>query len=176
FEVQQAEPLSYDKVPVSTAIDLRRVAEWTGASIDEIQALNPELRRWTTPVRYPDYEVKVPVGRGEALLARLRDASQLELAALRWYTVRRGESLSSIAKKLGVSRVDLAQANGVSTRARVRTGQQLIIPRAPGAPVLASAGAAREATTASAAGSATGTRASDDGPIVYRVKRGDTLT
>ncbi len=176
FEVQQAEPLSYDKVPVPTAIDLRRVAEWTGASIDEIQALNPELRRWTTPVRYPDYEVKVPVGRGEALLARLRDASQLELAALRWYTVRRGESLSSIAKKLGVSRVDLAQANGISTRSRVRTGQQLIIPRAPGAPVLASAGPTRDATTASAAGSATGTRVSDDGPIVYRVKRGDTLT
>lgn len=178
FEVQPVEPLAYDKVPVPTAIDLRRVAEWTGTSIDEIQALNPELRRWTTPVKYPDYEVKVPVGRGEALEARLRDASQLELAALRWYSVRRGESLSSIAKKLGVSRIDLAQANGISTRARVKSGQRLIIPRAPGAPVLASAGTTRDGagTPAAVTASAQDVPASDDAPIVYRVKRGDTLT
>ncbi len=34
-----------------SAVDLRRVAEWTGTSIEQIQALNPELRRWTTPLR-----------------------------------------------------------------------------------------------------------------------------
>ena len=45
------EPVAYDKVTVPRAIDLRRVAEWTGQTIDEIQALNPELRRWTTPVK-----------------------------------------------------------------------------------------------------------------------------
>ena len=32
-------------------VDLRRIAEWADTTIDEIQALNPELRRWTTPVR-----------------------------------------------------------------------------------------------------------------------------
>ncbi len=47
---------------VPRAIDLRRVAEWTGQTIDEIQALNPELRRWTTPVETPNYEIKVPAG------------------------------------------------------------------------------------------------------------------
>ena len=57
---------------VPRAVDLRRVAEWTGTSVDEIQALNPELRRWTTPVKYPDYEVKVPVGTAE----RLDDAAR----------------------------------------------------------------------------------------------------
>ena len=31
-------------------------------TIDEIQALNPELRRWTTPVRDAEYELKVPAG------------------------------------------------------------------------------------------------------------------
>ena len=33
------------------AVDLRRVAEWAGVAVDDIQALNPELRRWTTPIR-----------------------------------------------------------------------------------------------------------------------------
>ena len=53
------------------AIDLRRVAEWTGTTVDEIQALNPELRRWTTPVKYPDYEVKVPKGTADGSNAKL---------------------------------------------------------------------------------------------------------
>ena len=51
FDIVAHDPISYDKVTVPRAIDLRRVAEWTGVSIDEIQALNPELRRWTTPVK-----------------------------------------------------------------------------------------------------------------------------
>jgi len=29
-----------------------------GDSIDQIQALNPELRRWTTPVKGHGYELK----------------------------------------------------------------------------------------------------------------------
>ena len=53
FEVATAEAARLRQGPVPRAIDLRRVAEWTGTSVDEIQALNPELRRWTTPVRYP---------------------------------------------------------------------------------------------------------------------------
>ena len=53
---------------MDTAVDLRRVAEWTGASIDEIQALNPELRRWTTPLRFARYEVKVPAGHRAAVV------------------------------------------------------------------------------------------------------------
>ena len=126
-----ADPIAYDKVTMPRAIDLRRVAEWTGTSVDEIQALNPELRRWTTPVRYPEYEMKVPAGTGDRLEARLADASPADLSAFKWYTVRSGETLPTIARKLRVSRADLAEANNLSVKSRVRAGQELIIPRAP---------------------------------------------
>ena len=39
-----------DTVTVTGPVDLRRVAEWAGVPVDEVQRLNPELRRWTTPV------------------------------------------------------------------------------------------------------------------------------
>ena len=113
------------------AVDLRRVAEWTGTTIDEIQALNPELRRWTTPVKYPDYEVKVPVGTADRLATRLASAPASDLGALNWYTVKSGETLTTVARKLRVARVDLAEANNLSVRSRIRPGQDLIIPRAP---------------------------------------------
>jgi membrane-bound lytic murein transglycosylase D len=131
FAVTSAAPLGYEKVTLPRAMDLRRVAEWTETPINEIQALNPELRRWTTPVRNASYEVKVPVGSGDRLRERLATAKPGELAPLNWYRVKKGESLATIARKLSVSRTDLAEANALTTKSRVRAGQELIIPRAP---------------------------------------------
>lgn len=179
FDVVAHNPLSYDKVNVPRAIDLRRVAEWTGSSIDEIQALNPQLRRWTTPVKYPAFELKLPPGTGEQFQARLADAGPSDLTALKWYTVRSGESLATIARKLQVRRVDLAEANNLSIKSRVRGGQSLIIPRAPA--TLLAARTERAAPAEVASRSLSGTATIPDGstrtssPIVYRVKRGDTL-
>jgi LysM repeat protein len=49
------------------------------------------------------------------------------------YIVKKGETLNSIAKQLGISRVDLAHANGLGTGAGLRTGQTLKVPSpAPG--------------------------------------------
>ncbi len=64
-----------------------------------------------------------------------------ELASLKWYTVRRGESIATIARKLSVSRTDLAEANKLSIRSPVRAGQELMIPRAPTGLLAASASA-----------------------------------
>ena len=178
FEVATSEPAAYDKVNIPRAIDLRRVAEWTGSSIDEIQALNPQLRRWTTPVQDPTFELKLPAGTADQFQTKLADASPAELNALKWYTVKSGDSLTTIARKLGVSRTDLAEANSLSIKSRVRGGQELIIPRAP-ATLLASR-TDRTAPTELAARPVTGSATIPDAPahtrtIVYKVKSGDTL-
>jgi membrane-bound lytic murein transglycosylase D len=186
---------SYEKVSVPRAVDLRRVAEWTGTTIEQIQTLNPELRRWTTPLRYPSYEVKVPAGTGERLRTRLVDAKASELAVLNWYRVKGGESLTTISRKLRVSRGDLAEANGLTVKSRVRPGQELIIPRAPTTLLASRPGPAAETTVASAAKPKTAASeqapervdarteaaledaaAVDEARVVYRVKRGDTLS
>ena len=84
-----------------------------------IQELNPELRRWTTPVRATDYELKVPEGTAEAISARMLEVAADELAPLNRHTVKKGETLLSISKKLKVSRADLAEANYLSPKASV---------------------------------------------------------
>jgi membrane-bound lytic murein transglycosylase D len=180
FEIAATTPLAYDKVAVPRAVDLRRVAEWTATSIDEIRSLNPELRRQTTPLRYPGYELKVPAGLGPELEARLQRA-HVELTALRWHTVRRGETLTTIARTLGVSATDLAQANDMSLRSVLQTGRRLVVPRAPGAPLLAAAGPAARtpaaaATRAAARSDARGVAGDAAGQMRYRVKQGDTLS
>ncbi|HEX6324694.1 MAG TPA: LysM peptidoglycan-binding domain-containing protein [Vicinamibacterales bacterium] len=173
FELTPLPPLEYDKVKVPGAVDLRRVAEWADVSVNDIEELNPELRRWTTPANYPGYELKVPAGRGTALVERLAKVDPGELAAFKRHTVRRGETLSGIANKYRVPRTEVAVANGLSTRARLRAGQSLIIPRP------ASTALATNATTSSSRQS-TVQRASRNtsapAKITYRVRKGDTLS
>jgi membrane-bound lytic murein transglycosylase D len=194
FNVEPEMPLAYEKVQVSDPIDLRLVAEWTNAPIDDIETLNPELRRWTTPVRSPKYEIKLPVGSGDAFRARLAEAPPESLNAFQWHSVKRGETLLSISRKLKVRQADLAEANSLTLRSRVQPGQQLIIPRAPTTllaarpenpapdePVVAEsrpAPAAKTTATISPKPAAVSPTADNAEPqrIVHRVKRGDTLS
>ena len=131
MNVVPIEAPSVETVTLATAVDLRRVAEWAGTEVQTIQDLNPELRRWTTPLGATDYELKVPEGSADVINARMLEVSPDELAPLNRHTVKNGETLLSISKKLKVSRSDLAEANYLSTKATLKTGQQLIIPRAP---------------------------------------------
>jgi membrane-bound lytic murein transglycosylase D len=189
MNIQPIEAPAIETVTLPSAVDLRRVAEWAGIPIETIQDLNPELRRWTTPVRATDYELKVPEGAGAVVSARLAEVSPGDLAPLNRHTVKKGETLQTIAKKLKVSRTDLAEANYLSTRARLTRGQQLIVPRAPTLLLAARTDTAVAALDAQpigidavAASNTSTTRprpapARDTEPekVVHRVKSGDTL-
>jgi membrane-bound lytic murein transglycosylase D len=185
FNVEPEMPLVYEKVQVSDAIDLRLVAEWTNAPIDAIEALNPELRRWTTPVRAPEYELKLPVGTGDAFRTRLAETPADSLNAFQWHSVKRGETLLSISRKLNVRQADLAEANSLTLRSRVQAGQQLIIPRAPTtllaarpenpAPETVLAESRPVVSQKAMLVAATPAESVEPQRIVHRVKRGDTL-
>jgi membrane-bound lytic murein transglycosylase D len=181
FTIPATEPLASETVTVAGALDLRRVAEWTGASVDTIEDLNPELRRWTTPVRSSDYQLKVPAGTAETLRQHLAETPPGERTALNWHTVRRGETIATIARKLHVRRSDLAEANYLSVRSRVRAGQKLIIPLAPATLMAAEpdrpAPATADQPDVERASLVTReARQSDVVRRVYRVRRGDTLS
>ena len=61
--------------------------------------------------------------------ARLQDAQPVELVSLQWYTVKKGETLLAVARKLGVAQSDLAEANELKSTARLAAGQKLMVPR-----------------------------------------------
>jgi membrane-bound lytic murein transglycosylase D len=168
-------------VTLPRPVDLRLIAEWTETTIDEIQALNPELRRWTTPVKDRAYTLKVPVGSAEVVSARVGESSNADLASLKYYTVKRGETIATIAKKLGVGRADLAEANYMKTTARLSAGQQLLVPHEAAALVAARADrvapvANSRPIAADAVVAAVEWRPSSDlVKTFYQVKKGDTL-
>lgn len=169
-----------ETVELPGPVDLRRVAEWAGVPVEEIQRLNPELRRLTTPLRGAGYKLRVPAGTAAAVGTQLAAAAPDDLVAFQYHTVKKNESLTSIANKLRVRRTDLAEANYLTTRSRVKPGDRLVIPRASTI-VLASRTDARPAAVAAVsdpaprpapASSASGERVK----TTYRVRKGDTLS
>jgi len=178
FEAEAAP--SFDKVTLPRPVDLRRIAEWTDTSIDQIQVLNPELRRWTTPVHDQNYELKVPAGTADVVRARLDESASKDLASLKYYTVKRGDTLPLIAKKLHVSKADLAEANYLSTAARLTAGQKLMVPLEATALMAAQTDrpvpVADARRTVGSTGQLADARTTNRVKVIYQVKRGDTLT
>ena len=175
FEIPAVSSLAYERVTVPDAIDLGVISEWAGVPVEQLRDLNPELRRATTPLGRND--LKVPVGTAATIEARLAtaDPSVFARSQFQWHTVKRGESLSSIARQAGVRTANLASANGIVMGTPVQVGQQLMIPRAT-ATASSTLGAHRSVVaTANAATSVPSASGSGDPSTVYRVKRGDTL-
>ena len=173
FDVVTEARLAYDTVTVPDAIRLDTVAEWAGSTVDGIRALNPELRRLTTPMGV--HNLRVPVGTKAAVESKLAAADPSLFANFVSHTVKGGETMASLARKYKTSTTELAEMNQVKRTAKLRPGQRLFVPGAITAPsarpaVAAATGPARPSTSG-------GTRPSSASAqtLTYRVKSGDTL-
>ncbi|HEX7312441.1 MAG TPA: transglycosylase SLT domain-containing protein [Pyrinomonadaceae bacterium] len=123
--VQRMSPLAYDTVSVPSATSLPLVAALTDTSVDSIRALNPELRRDTTPVGEP-YLLRVPPKRGHqmvALLKRIPADRRNQMA--RVVQAAPGENWETVASRSGVSAASLQQWNAGVDLAK---GGTLIVP------------------------------------------------
>lgn len=126
--IEYGEGLQYEKVKVSHATDLRVIAEAAGTSAEEIKRLNPELLRWFTPPNYPDYEIKIPAGRAEMFRENMTKLPPAKRIAFVQHKVKRGETLSKIAKKYGVQSGSIIYLNNISSAKKLKPGTMLMIP------------------------------------------------
>jgi membrane-bound lytic murein transglycosylase D len=195
LNVQPVAAPRFEMLELPSAVDLRRLAAWIGTPVETIRSLNPELRQWMTPLNASGYTLKEPSGTGDILRAHFQQTAPEHLTTISWHTVKKGDTLATVAKKLKVTRAELAEANGLSLKARLAAGQQLMIPRAPELPdlvlppalvpevVLASASAEPTARTEPVPAKASVVAVSEPRAAkpaspaarVHRVKRGDTL-
>ncbi len=168
FDVVLESPIEYDTVRLDRSVDIRSLAQGAGFSIDEFQALNPELRSAVTPLQAEGYELRIPPGARESVLVAFVECPTVRPPSFQTHVARKGETLPRIAKRYGVSLSALASANSLSARSKVSRGQEILIPVKVAAVPGVNARKAKTAQTkvAQAAGPAKKS---------YRVKDGDTL-
>lgn len=165
-----------DTVQVCFPLDLSAIAVLTGGTVQELRELNPTFKLGIVPdvqqpvsVYLPKDAVAAYIGHEEALRYSYYAANPSEPAPValkaeaaadqsaKRHTVKRGESLGSIAKRYGLGIGELKKLNGLRSD-MIRPGQKLIIRK----------GAPSNERTAQAG---PGTDAGD----YYVVQSGDTL-
>lgn len=140
FDVEYEKPLAYETVRLNRPVSLRHLAA-KSASIEDLYKLNPELRGEVTPSGAA-YNLKVPPGAGEMVLAAFVQAPTARPPSFRRYKARRGETLASIARRFHVTAASVAAANSLNLNGRLSRGRLVLIPRSE--PVLRVASRARK--------------------------------
>lgn len=189
FELDRVQPgpsYHFDYVPVEGMMTLEKIARLAGVSPDRLRALNPELRRSTTPPSNSPYYVRLPYGTYDQFLASYEALPDEEKRRRLTYRVKSNDTLEKIADRFGVSAADLTEVNDLD-HAMIPAGEQLIIPVDHDSPsnqsLIAEADAAPMSVRYSArtvrplaAIGQRGTSQAGERLVMHRVRQGDTLT
>lgn len=140
-------PVRTDTVMLHSDLLFDHVVSHVGISLDELRSLNPQYRRDFVPASSRPYAITLPsaklepfIARQESLYAAARDSLERRPVVVepqrnassrssgggsgRYHTVRKGETLSKIAARYGLSVSQLKRLNGLK-RDNIRAGQKL---------------------------------------------------
>lgn len=147
-DLEYQDEMEFDVVWVPGSADLTMIAEASGVDVEAVKDLNTHLTNGRTPANR-GWSVRIPAGtrvafenafpalyRTERLAVARPAAARPAAASAGTHRVARGETLSHIAKRYGMSVSALRSANRSIDPRRLRVGQ---VVRVPGAAAVASA-------------------------------------
>ena len=117
----------FHSVEVSTHMDVAIAARLAEMTIEEFLALNPAYNRPVIPDKKGGANIVLPAEKVDVFMSNL-EAYGKPLTNWRAYSIKKGESLDSVAKKHGLSVARLRQVNGISAKMRIGPGHTLLVP------------------------------------------------
>ncbi len=161
------EPLSYDIISLKKPISIKKLAGHLGISEESLKALNPMYKGEYVPIYGDQTFFRLPPGSASLAQAFLEKsfmkAPRRGYYHYQWYRVRRGDSLSRIARRHRTTVRRLKRANGLRG-SFIRAGRRLKIP------------SRRLIAQSLPAKKAAARRSSKALPEVHIVKRGESLS
>ncbi len=173
FDVEYEKPLEYETVELTRPVRLKNLADGQNAPLEELQRLNPELTGDVTPRDAEGYELKVPMGTREAVLAAYAAAPTAIAPSYRRHAARRGETLAVIARRFHVPVAVLAELNSVEPKARLPRGRVILVPKPEKVQIATGKKPKKKAGKVVAAADRTNRPSPEK--KTYRVRGGDTL-
>ena len=113
------------KVDVKGQIDLALAAELANMSQEDFLAINPGFKRRVTDPNGP-HHLLIPVQNEQMFLEKLATLPESQRVPTVFYRVRRGDTLSIIAARYGMSVRELMSLNHVRSRS-IRPGSELLL-------------------------------------------------
>lgn len=121
--------LDYEEVAIPKAENIRTIASAANVSRETIASMNPELLRCCTPPQRGEYKIRVPKGEpAQALTAAIEAGDIGRYKDFKRYVIRRGDSISRIAKNSGVPSEAILAMNEIRNIRSLKPGTELVIP------------------------------------------------
>jgi len=120
----------YDSVRVPAATPLAAIAEASGATVPQVQELNPQILRGLTPPR-DSFMVRIPVGAADTFAVALDGLPKADREGLHTVVSKKGQSMASIAHKAHLTSRQLAMYNPKAKRlhsGNLAPGQHILVP------------------------------------------------
>lgn len=139
-------PVVSDTIEVSKEIHLNQISEVCNISKEELKSLNPQYKTDIIPgnnkpyaLRLPHYAIPSFIENEDSIFnykreeffkkreeIKVNNKPKVSASKITYYKIRKGDSLSTIARKFGVSVTKLKQLNGLKNN-NIRAGQTLKI-------------------------------------------------
>jgi membrane-bound lytic murein transglycosylase D len=121
-------PVKFDTIPVNHPVRLSTLSQKLGLEKETLASLNPELRYKATPER--EYTLKIPLGYKEKTSEEIQKLARWipPKASYIIHYIRRGETVSGIARRYRTSISAIARMNRLRRNYLIRPGQRLKIP------------------------------------------------
>ena len=126
--VKEEQPLVWEEVMVSGGVSLRDIASLIGTPYNDLRLMNPELRRGITPPNKDEWRVRVAPDKKDILIAKKGNLKSHKSGHFITHKLRRGQTLSHVARRYGVSTRTIMDLNQIRSARRVRAGKKLKIP------------------------------------------------
>ena len=171
------DPLSYDTVALQSPISLTKLANNINVDVEELTLLNPKFRTDFVPIaKNGETVVRIPVGRATDALAALSLSVTTQPKVLEaeyyYYRIKRGDTLSTVARKHRTTVSQIRRLNDLSNRVVLRVGRTVKVPDPGGDGIkLASAVSAGARQPSGAAAVSEGST-----PASHVVRRGENLS
>ncbi|MCX7723668.1 MAG: transglycosylase SLT domain-containing protein [Thermodesulfovibrio sp.] len=128
FEIQEHETITYDEVVIPSPTDLEVIANCAKVDLNVIKELNPELKRWSTPMNVKEYIIRIPAGKKEEFLSNFEKIPPEKRFSYDTYITKKGDTVYKIAKKTGFSVRVLYEMNGSEIFKNLKPETKIMIP------------------------------------------------
>jgi len=127
-DIEHEPEVVWDEVTIDRCLELKVVAQAVGCTVAELKNLNPELLRNYTPPNEKKYQLNIPQGSRHKFMASYSTMPSPKETSWVKHKIKRGETVSTIAAKYGVSQYAISESNNLKRRSRIYAGKTLIVP------------------------------------------------
>ncbi|ASD64426.1 LysM peptidoglycan-binding domain-containing protein [Bdellovibrio bacteriovorus] len=133
-DIDYLPPIEFDHITVSQPVNLRQMAEKMNLNYEDFKALNPKFKGEVAILKGSDLILRIPPGTAEQSKVAATESfvSRVQFVAdtgdTQTYRIRRGDTLSTVARRYRTTVAFLRDLNDLPRRKPLRVGMRIQVP------------------------------------------------